>query len=69
MYFSHELGFSSLCAIFCQIKQEYERMLSSYRQRIRELEPLKSMLITVSEQCDQKILKIREEVRFVVKTI
>jgi len=44
-------------------------MLSSYRQRIRELEPLKSMLITVSEQCDQKILKIREEVRFVVKTI
>ena len=37
-------------------------MLSHYRQRIHELEPLKAMLITVSEQCDQKIMKIREEV-------
>lgn len=39
-------------------------MLSHYREKIRELEPLKSMLVTVSEQCDQKILKIREGVRF-----
>ena len=37
-------------------------MLSHYRQKIHELEPLKGMLITVSEQCDQKIMKIREEV-------
>lgn len=37
-------------------------MLSHYREKIRELEPLKSMLITTSEQCDQKILRIREEV-------
>lgn len=38
-------------------------MLSHYRQKIHELEPLKAMLITVSERCDQKIMKIREEVR------
>ena len=36
-------------------------MLSYYREKIRELEPLKSMLITISEQCDQKILRIKED--------
>ncbi|CAK8688954.1 unnamed protein product [Clavelina lepadiformis] len=55
--------FKTYQPLLSQIKSEYEKMLSHHRQRIRELEPLKAMLITVSEQCDQKILKIREEER------
>nr|XP_018668511.1 translin-associated factor X-interacting protein 1 [Ciona intestinalis] len=55
--------FKTYKPLLSQIKNEYEKMLSHYRQKIRELEPLKSMLITVSEQCDQKVMKIREEER------
>ena len=48
--------------IFSQIKNEYEINLSNCKEKIRELEPLKALLVTVSERCDQKIQKIREEV-------
>ncbi|KAK7483032.1 hypothetical protein BaRGS_00025695 [Batillaria attramentaria] len=43
------------------IKNEYEMMLAFQRQQVRQLEPLKQMLVTVSEQCDQKIMALREE--------
>nr|XP_039253513.1 translin-associated factor X-interacting protein 1-like [Styela clava] len=60
--FEYLIGdFKTYRPLLSQIKNEYEKMLSHYREKIRELEPLKSMLITVSEQCDQKILRIREE--------
>ena len=59
---SYSLDETTYFLSYLQIKNEYEKMLSHYRQRIHELEPLKAMLVTVSEQCDQKIMKIREEV-------
>lgn len=43
------------------IKNEYEMMLSYQRNVVRQLEPLKQMIVTVSEQCDQKIMAIRDE--------
>nr|CAB3267300.1 translin-associated factor X-interacting protein 1 [Phallusia mammillata] len=61
--------FKTYKPLLSQIKNEYEKMLSHHRQKIRELEPLKSMLITVSEQCDQKILKIREQERQEIITL
>ncbi|XP_019638236.1 PREDICTED: translin-associated factor X-interacting protein 1-like [Branchiostoma belcheri] len=53
--------FKTYKPLLSSIKNEYETMLAHLRQQIRDLEPLKSMLVTVSEQCDQKILKIREQ--------
>lgn len=53
--------FKTYKPLLSAIKNEYEMMLSYQRQQIRDLEPLKQMLITVSEQCDQKIMAIREE--------
>ncbi|XP_048254732.1 translin-associated factor X-interacting protein 1-like [Haliotis rufescens] len=47
--------------LLAAIKNEYEMMLASQRQQIRELEPLRQMLVTVSEQCDQKVMALREE--------
>lgn len=55
--------FKAYKPIFSAIKNEYEVMLSHQREKIRELEPLKSMLVTVSEQCDQKIMALREDER------
>ncbi|ESO91005.1 hypothetical protein LOTGIDRAFT_191501 [Lottia gigantea] len=43
------------------VKNEYEMMLAHQRQQLRDMEPLKQMLVTVSEQCDQKIMALREE--------
>ncbi|KAL0968152.1 hypothetical protein UPYG_G00263080 [Umbra pygmaea] len=44
------------------IKNEYEITLVYLRDQIRELEPLRSRLALVSEQCEQRILGIHEEV-------
>ncbi|XP_071495928.1 translin-associated factor X-interacting protein 1-like [Diadema antillarum] len=55
--------FKAYKPLFSAIKNEYEIMLSHQREKIRELEPLKSMLVTVSEQCDQKVMAMREDER------
>jgi hypothetical protein len=36
-------------------------MLASQREKIRELEPLKQMLVTLADQCDHKLMQYREE--------
>lgn len=55
--------FKTYKPLLSAIKNEYEIMLSHQREQIRELEPLKAMLVTVSEQCNQKIMAFREEER------
>lgn len=55
--------FKTYKPLLSAIKNEYEMMLSHQREQIRELEPLKAMLVTVSEQCNQKIMAFREEER------
>ncbi|XP_022094561.1 translin-associated factor X-interacting protein 1-like [Acanthaster planci] len=55
--------FKTYKPLLSSIKTEYEMMLSHQREQIRELEPLKSMLVTVSEQCDQKVMALRDEER------
>nr|XP_002739306.1 PREDICTED: translin-associated factor X-interacting protein 1-like [Saccoglossus kowalevskii] len=53
--------FKTYKPLLSAIKNEYEMMLSYQREQIRELEPLRSMLVTVSEQCDQKIMDLRNQ--------
>ncbi|KAL8570488.1 hypothetical protein ACOMHN_034523 [Nucella lapillus] len=53
--------FKTYKPLLAAIKNEYEMMLACQRQQIRQLEPLKQMLVTVSEQCDQKIMGLRDE--------
>ncbi|CAG5134361.1 unnamed protein product [Candidula unifasciata] len=53
--------FKTYKPLLAAIKNEYEMMLAHQRQQIRQLEPLKQMVVTVSEQCEQKILAVRNE--------
>ncbi|KAK7114786.1 translin-associated factor X-interacting protein 1-like [Littorina saxatilis] len=55
--------FKTYKPLLSAIKNEYEMMLAFQRQQIRQLEPLKQMLVTVSEQCDQKVMALRDEER------
>ncbi|XP_055891072.1 translin-associated factor X-interacting protein 1-like [Biomphalaria glabrata] len=53
--------FKTYRPLLSTIKNEYEMMLAHQRQQIRQLEPLKQMLVTMSEECDLKIMAIRED--------
>ncbi|XP_072926007.1 translin-associated factor X-interacting protein 1 isoform X2 [Hemitrygon akajei] len=51
------------------IKNEYEIALAQQRNRIRELEPLQNMLVTTTENCEQRILALREEEKFEIQSL
>lgn len=53
--------FKTYKPLLSAIKHEYEMMLVHQREKMRELEPLKSMLVTVSEQCEKKLLAVKQE--------
>ncbi|CAL1533624.1 unnamed protein product [Lymnaea stagnalis] len=55
--------FKTYKPLLSAIKNEYEMMLAHQRHQIRQMEPLKQMLVTVSEQCEQKIMALREDER------
>ncbi|XP_063721278.1 translin-associated factor X-interacting protein 1-like isoform X2 [Symsagittifera roscoffensis] len=55
--------FKTYRPILSMVKNEYELVISDLHQKIRELEPLKQMLVTVSERCDHKIMQIQEQER------
>ncbi|XP_056382263.1 translin-associated factor X-interacting protein 1 isoform X1 [Hyla sarda] len=61
--------FKTYKPLLCAIKNEYEVTLAHQRERIRSLEPLKAMLVSVSERCDKKIQEIYEKERLEVKTL
>lgn len=61
--------FKTYKPLLSQIKSEYENLLTHYREKIRDLEPLKSTLVTVSEKCEQKILNLRHEEREDMKSV
>ncbi|XP_075044911.1 translin-associated factor X-interacting protein 1 [Mixophyes fleayi] len=61
--------FNTYKPLLSSIKNEYEITLAHQREQIRSLEPLKAMLVSVSENCDKKIQQIREQDRLEVKTL
>ncbi|RNA16687.1 Translin-associated factor X-interacting 1 [Brachionus plicatilis] len=61
--------FKTYKPILSSIKNEYELMLASQREKIRELEPLKQMLVTLADQCDHKLMQYREEEKIEIKNL
>ncbi|XP_043937401.1 translin-associated factor X-interacting protein 1 isoform X2 [Protopterus annectens] len=61
--------FKTYKPLLSAIKNEYEITLACHREQIRALEPLKTMLVTVSEQCEQKILALRDAERSEINTL
>jgi len=53
--------FKTYKPILAAIKNEYEMMLDYQKSYIKQLEPLEQMLVTVTEQTDEQILRLREE--------
>ncbi|KAG9475159.1 hypothetical protein GDO78_003561 [Eleutherodactylus coqui] len=61
--------FKTYKPLLCAIKNEYEVTLAHQREEIRSLEPLKAMLVSVSERCDKKIQEIYENEGHEVKSL
>lgn len=53
-------AFRTYRPLLAAIKREYEMMLQYYVERINKLEPLKEQLYTFANECDYKIVQIRE---------
>ncbi|XP_067933736.1 translin-associated factor X-interacting protein 1-like [Watersipora subatra] len=53
--------FKTYKPIFAAIKNEYEMMLQHQFVYIKQLEPLQQMLVTVTEQCDNEVMRLRDE--------
>ncbi|ELK14515.1 Translin-associated factor X-interacting protein 1, partial [Pteropus alecto] len=55
--------FKTYKPLLSSIKNAYEVMLAHQREKIRALEPLKAKLVTVNEDCNERILAMRAEER------
>eukprot|EP00794_Sanderia_malayensis_P018901 gene18901-20803_t len=53
--------FKTYRPLLSSIKNEYEKVLDHQQEKIRELEPLQSLIITISERCDKKLLSAKQE--------
>ncbi|KAM4833389.1 translin-associated factor X-interacting protein 1 isoform 1-T1 [Thomomys bottae] len=53
--------FKTYKPLLSSIKNAYELMLAYQREKIRTLEPLKAKLITMNEDCNERILAMRAE--------
>jgi len=52
-------NFRTYKPLLSAIKLEYETMMGDQKETIKKLEPLKAMLVNMNEQCEQKILGIK----------
>ncbi|XP_019344520.1 translin-associated factor X-interacting protein 1 isoform X1 [Alligator mississippiensis] len=62
-------AFKTYKPLLSAIKNEYEITLDVQREKIRALEPLKSMFATVSDKCTQKISALKKEENAKIKTL
>ncbi|XP_054390969.1 translin-associated factor X-interacting protein 1 isoform X6 [Pongo abelii] len=53
--------FKTYKPLLSSIKNAYEGMLAHQREKIRALEPLKAKLVTVNEDCNERILAMKAE--------
>uniref|UniRef100_G1QYC2 Translin associated factor X interacting protein 1 n=1 Tax=Nomascus leucogenys TaxID=61853 RepID=G1QYC2_NOMLE len=53
--------FKTYKPLLSSIKNAYEGMLAHQREKIQALEPLKAKLVTVNEDCNERILAMRTE--------
>ncbi|XP_044111847.1 translin-associated factor X-interacting protein 1 isoform X1 [Neovison vison] len=61
--------FKTYKPLLSSIKNAYEVMLAYQREKIRALEPLKAKLVTVNEDCNEKILAMRAEERYEISML
>ncbi|XP_049720010.1 translin-associated factor X-interacting protein 1 isoform X2 [Elephas maximus indicus] len=61
--------FKTYKPLLSSIKNAYEVMLAHQREKIRALEPLKSKLVTVNEDCNERILAMRAEERYEISML
>ncbi|XP_004690275.1 PREDICTED: translin-associated factor X-interacting protein 1 [Condylura cristata] len=61
--------FKTYKPLLSSIKNAYEVMLAQQREKIRALEPLKAKLVTVNEDCNERILAMRAEERYEISIL
>ncbi|XP_059009569.1 translin-associated factor X-interacting protein 1 isoform X4 [Mustela lutreola] len=61
--------FKTYKPLLSSIKNAYEVMLAYQREKIRALEPLKAKLVTVNEDCNERILAMRAEERYEISLL
>ncbi|KAK1784884.1 hypothetical protein P4O66_018317 [Electrophorus voltai] len=62
-------AFKTYKPLLSAIKREYDTTLSYLQEQIRELEPLRAQLVLLSEQCEQRILGLRELERAEIRAV
>ncbi|XP_003472195.1 translin-associated factor X-interacting protein 1 isoform X2 [Cavia porcellus] len=61
--------FKTYKPLLSSIKNAYEVMLAHQREKIRALEPLKAKLVTMSEDCNERILAMRAEEKYEISML
>ncbi|XP_039078607.1 translin-associated factor X-interacting protein 1 isoform X1 [Hyaena hyaena] len=61
--------FKTYKPLLSSIKNAYEVMLAHQREKIRALEPLKAKLVTVNEDCNERILAMRAEEKYEISML
>ncbi|XP_004843071.1 translin-associated factor X-interacting protein 1 isoform X3 [Heterocephalus glaber] len=61
--------FKTYKPLLSSIKNAYEVMLAHQKEKIRALEPLKGQLITMSEDCNERILAMRAEEKYEISML
>ncbi|XP_051057437.1 translin-associated factor X-interacting protein 1 [Phodopus roborovskii] len=61
--------FKTYKPLLSSIKNAYEVMLAHQREKIRALEPLKAKIVTMNEDCSERILAMRAEERYEISVL
>ncbi|KAM6176240.1 translin-associated factor X-interacting protein 1 [Erethizon dorsatum] len=61
--------FKTYKPLLSSIKNAYEVMLAHQREKIQALEPLKAKLITMNEDCNERILAMRAEEKYEISML
>ncbi|XP_055477300.1 translin-associated factor X-interacting protein 1 [Psammomys obesus] len=61
--------FKTYKPLLSSIKNAYEVMLAYQREKIRSLEPLKAKIVTMNEDCNERILAMRAEERYEISML
>uniref|UniRef100_A0AAR2KQH9 Translin-associated factor X-interacting protein 1 N-terminal domain-containing protein n=1 Tax=Pygocentrus nattereri TaxID=42514 RepID=A0AAR2KQH9_PYGNA len=62
-------NFKTYKPLLSAIKNEYDITLAYLQEQIRELEPLRAQLVLLSEQCEKKVLGLREQERTEIRAL
>ncbi|KAL1784944.1 translin-associated factor X-interacting protein 1 [Sigmodon hispidus] len=61
--------FKTYKPLLSSIKNAYEVMLAHQREKIRALEPLKAKIVTMNEDCSERILAMRAEEKYEISLL